>query len=67
VKLAYDAAADALYLTLDESPPADTQELRPGIIADLDAQGRVVGIEILNLRKQFPGADLNRMQLDLAS
>lgn len=67
MKLAYDAAADALYLTLSDSKPAESDEVRPGVVIDYDDQGRVVGVEILHVRKQFPDADLTRMQLDLAS
>lgn len=67
MKLAYDATADALYLTLSDSNPAESDEVRPGVVIDYDAQGRVVGVEILHVRKQFPDADLSRMQLDLAS
>jgi uncharacterized protein YuzE len=66
MKLAYDAAADALYLTLSDSKHAESDEVRPGVVIDYDDQGRVVGVEILHVRKQFPDADLTRMQLDLA-
>ena len=67
MKLAYDSAADALSLTLSDASPTESDEVRPGVVIDYDAQGRVVGVEILHVRKQFPDADLTRMQLDLAS
>lgn len=67
MKLAYDAATDALYLTLSDAAPIESDEVRPGLVIDYDDKGRPVGVEILHVSKQFPDADLTRMQLDLAS
>jgi uncharacterized protein YuzE len=67
MKLTYDSKADALYLTLADTPSAKSDEIRPGVIIDYDDQGRVIGVEVLHVQKQFPDADLTRMQLDLAS
>ena len=66
MKLQYDAEVDAAYLTLADSPVSDSEEVKPGILIDYDANGRVVGIEILSLRKQLPEADLKRIQLEVA-
>jgi len=67
VKLQYDAKTDALYVRLADVPVAESQELHPGVILDYDDQGRVVGVEILNVKRQLPNADVTTMQLDLAS
>ena len=66
MKLEYDPELDAAYLTLTDSPVADSEEVKPGIVLDYDANHRVVGIEILNLRRQLPDADLKRLQLEVA-
>ena len=66
MKLQYDAQADAAYLTLADSPVADSEEVKPGIVIDYDAKGGVVGIEILSVRRQIPDADLKRIQLEVA-
>ena len=66
MKLRYDPQVDAAYITLDESPVVDSEQVRPGIVLDLDSQNRVVGIEILNVRRTLPQADLNRLELELA-
>jgi uncharacterized protein YuzE len=66
MKLRYDPQVDAAYITLDESPVVESEEVRPGIVLDLDSQNRVVGIEILNVRRTLPQADLNRLELELA-
>jgi uncharacterized protein YuzE len=66
MKLEYDPEVDAAYLTLAESPVTDSEEVKPGIVLDYDANQRVVGIEILNLRRQLPDADLKKLQLEVA-
>ena len=66
MKLRYDPQVDAAYITLDESPVVESEQVRPGIVIDLDSQNRVVGIEILNVRRTLPQADLNRLELELA-
>jgi len=65
MKLEYDAEVDAAYLTLSDVQVVDSEEVRPGIVVDYDAQNRVVGIEILNVRRQLPEADIKRMQLEV--
>ena len=47
MKSRYDAEADALYVQLAEARVVGSEEVRPGIVLDLDDAGRVVGIEIL--------------------
>jgi len=60
MKLKLDKQADALYLTLDESPAVESEEVSPGIILDYREDGMVVGIEMLYLSRRSPGADLQR-------
>ena len=61
-----DAAADALYIRLEESAIVESEEVSPGVILDFDEGGRVVGIEILNVRQRLPGADLRRVEVEVA-
>ncbi len=64
MKLTIDREADALYLNLDESPAAESEEISPGVILDYNAEGKVVGIEMLHLSKRVQPETLNRMQLE---
>jgi uncharacterized protein YuzE len=66
MKLEYDPEVDAAYITLADSTVTDSEEVKPGIVLDYDANNRVVGIEILNVRRQLPDADLKRLQLEVA-
>jgi uncharacterized protein YuzE len=44
----YDSEADALYIRFAETPVMESEEVRPGIVLDFDAEGRVVAIEVLD-------------------
>ena len=61
MKLTIDREADALYLDLDEAPAADSEEISPGVILDYNAEGKVVGIEMLYLSKRVTDDKLKRM------
>ena len=61
-----DEAADALYIRLEESAIVESEEVNPGVILDCDEGGRVVGIEILYVRERLPGADLKRVEVEVA-
>ncbi len=61
MKLKIDREADALYLTLDETLAAETEEVSPGIILDYNTSGQVVGIEMLYLSRRAPGIDVHRL------
>jgi uncharacterized protein YuzE len=54
VKTRYDRKADALYVRFSDAKIEESEELRPGVIFDFDAEDRIVGIEILDVRKQMP-------------
>jgi uncharacterized protein YuzE len=64
MKLTIDREADALYLDLDESPAADSKEISPGVIFDYNAEGTVVGIEMLYLSKRVTSEKLKRVQFE---
>ncbi len=64
MKLTVDREADALYLDLDESPAAESEEISPGVILDYNAEGKVIGIEMLYLSKRVSAEKLARMQLE---
>jgi len=66
VKLHYDPTTDALYLRLADAPVVESEEVRPGIVLDFDAQNRVVSVEVLHVSKNLPDADLKRLQLEVA-
>jgi uncharacterized protein YuzE len=49
MKIEYDPKADAMYIRLRTGTVAESDEVRPGVIFDLDEQGRILGIEMLDV------------------
>ena len=66
MKMHYDEKVDALYLSLDESEVVESEEVKPGIVLDFNAQGQVVGIEVLGLKRRVPTADLKELKFEVA-
>lgn len=49
MKIEYDQQADAMYIRLRAGTVAESDEVRPGVVFDFDAAGRVLGIEMLDV------------------
>ena len=49
MKIEFDPKADAMYIRLIAGTVATSDEIRPGVVFDLDADGRVLGIEMLDV------------------
>jgi lysyl-tRNA synthetase class 2 len=52
MRMRVDYAAEAVHLDLSNRPIEDSAEVADGIIFDYDADGQVVGIEILGSAKE---------------
>jgi uncharacterized protein YuzE len=66
MRLKVDSKNDALYLRLDESAIVESEEIKPGVILDYDANDNVVGIEILGLSQRVPVEMLKTLQFETA-
>lgn len=53
MKINYDKIADALYISLSKSKVAKTVKLKDRLIVDVDKNGNVVGVEILDASSQI--------------
>ena len=49
----YDQEVDALYIRVAEGVIDDTAEVEPGVIVDVDAEGNMLGVEVLNASGRF--------------
>ena len=56
-----------MYLSLDESDVVESEAVKPGIILDFNAAGEVVGIEVLDVKRRVPTADLKQIDFEVAS
>ena len=63
--MTWDKEADALYIRFDEAKIVESEEVSDGIILDFDAGGRVVGLEMLDVQRRFPDADLSRVDVEM--
>ena len=66
MKVHFDPDADALYLRLDDSLIVDSEEVRPGVVLDFNADDQVVGVEILRVQQRVPQANLRQIQFEVA-
>ena len=66
MKLKVDKENDVLYFRLDESSIVESEEVQQGIILDYNAEGKVVGIEILNLSLRVRPDMLKVLQYETA-
>ncbi len=65
MRIKVDLESNALYLRISESPIKDSEEVHAGLIVDYDAEGHVVGLEILHIKEQFKLEDLTGLKLEL--
>jgi uncharacterized protein YuzE len=52
MRVRVDHGADAIYLNLTDRPVKDSAEVADGIVVDYDAEGHIVGVEILDASKR---------------
>jgi uncharacterized protein YuzE len=53
MKIEYDHQADAMYIRLCAGNFFESEEIRPGVVLDCDAEGKVLGIELLDVSKRI--------------
>lgn len=64
MKVNHNREVDSLYIRLTDLPIEESDEDRSGVIIDYDAEGMIVGFEIMNASKQVIGP--NSVELEIA-
>ena len=56
IRTSYDPEADAMFVWFGPEgvKSAGTEEVSPGIMLDFDNEGRVIGLEVLDVRADEP-------------
>ena len=65
MRVHFDEEADALHFRIDKSPIFESEEIRPGVIIDLDERGEVIGLEMLRVTERLPSADPRHLEFEL--
>lgn len=66
MKLKIDKENDSLYFRLDESAIVESEEVQPGVILDYNAEGKVVGVEMLSLSQRANPEQFKVLQYETA-
>ena len=64
MKIIYDPQADALYIELRHAQAHDNVDIEEDVSADLDAEGHVIGFEILDISKRLTPAELHTLNVE---
>ena len=65
MEISLDWTADALYIKFQDGKFARNKRVDDDTIIDLDAKGRLLGIEILNVTKKVPAENLSGVRINL--
>jgi uncharacterized protein YuzE len=49
----YDKETDSLYINLVDIPGVDSFEIAPDYIVDKDSTGKIIGLEVLNVKEKI--------------
>jgi uncharacterized protein YuzE len=65
MKVKYDPGLDILRLRLNNAPIEESDELRPGTIIDYDAEGNIIGIEILDASLRMDNPRIVQVEVEM--
>lgn len=58
LKVEYDPEANAAYIRFSAEKILESEEVSAGIVLDYDAEGHIVGMEVMNARDNLPATVL---------
>ena len=66
MKIDYDKEVDALYIHFQEGTYDISKEVAEGIMLDFDAEGKLIGIEILDVSEKMPNKKFSDGEISLS-
>jgi uncharacterized protein YuzE len=64
MRIEYDKEVDALYVRLQEKYVARTVEVEEGLNLDLDENGKLIGLEVLDATDRYSLADIFNISME---
>jgi uncharacterized protein YuzE len=64
MRIEYSKNVDALYIRLRNAEIADSIDIEEGVTADLDEQGHIVGLEILDASEKLNISELVNITIE---
>ncbi|HCX89176.1 MAG: DUF2283 domain-containing protein [Nitrospirae bacterium CG_4_10_14_3_um_filter_53_41] len=64
MKIEYDPEADALYIQLREAYVDDNIDIEKGVTVDVDKEGHIIGVEILDASKKLSLEDIANISIE---
>ena len=64
MKIEYSKSVDALYIKLKEARVVDSKDIEEGVTVDLDENGHIVGLEILDASEKLDISDLVNISIE---
>ncbi len=64
MRIEYDPDVDALYIMLREVQPKDSMDIEEGVTVDLDEDGHIVGLEVLDAKERLGAAGLANITIE---
>lgn len=65
MRIRYDEKVDALYIRFRESEYVESDEIKEGFILDYDADGNIIGIEILDATSYMLPTELSSINFEI--
>lgn len=64
MKIEFSKEADAIYISLHEEDVDRSVEIEDGVVADFNPQGRLIGLEILDVSKRYDTPDITSIRIE---
>lgn len=65
MKIHFDEQTQAIYIRLVDSKIVDSEQVQAGVILDFNAEGQVVGMELLKVKDYIPLAQLKHIEFEI--
>ena len=64
MRIEYSKQVDNLYIHLREAPVAESRDVEEGVTLDFDAEGHIVGLEILDASERMGLSSLVNVSIE---